>query len=78
MTVEELGKILNDMYFNSPDGASVAMIHLFGIKYSSVIKDHGYTSAEVIKAANINKSYATELSKGIKLATFVNIKTEYM
>jgi len=78
MTVEELGVILNDMYSNSPDGQAVAMIHLFGIKYAVIIKNHGYTSTEIIRAANINKSYAAELSKGIKLASFVDVKTEYM
>ena len=34
MNKEELGKILHDMYFNSPEGETVAMIHLFGIQYA--------------------------------------------
>jgi len=32
MTLQELGKILHGMYFNSEDGESVSMIYLFGVK----------------------------------------------
>ena len=74
MDLNELGSILHDMYFNSQDGESVAMIHLFGIKYGKEIKESGSTFKEVAKAAKINDSYATEISKGAKLAKFVTVK----
>lgn len=50
------------------------MIHLFGIKYGKEIKESGSTFKEVAKAAKINDSYATEISKGAKLAKFVTVK----
>lgn len=77
MTVEELGEILNDVYLNSPDGEAVAMIHLFGIKYADEIRSEGYTASEIVRAAQLNKSYSTEISKGIKLAKYVVVKSDY-
>ena len=38
MTLNELGTKLSEMYNNAPKGNSVAMIHLFGIKYANEIK----------------------------------------
>ena len=74
MNVNELGDILNRMYMNSQDGEKVAMIHLFGIKYANEIKSIDSSSREIAKAAKINDSYSTEISKGVKLAKYVNVK----
>ncbi|WMN64956.1 HTH-like domain-containing protein [Vibrio parahaemolyticus] len=74
MTLNELGETLSGMYHNAPDGDSVAMIHLFGIKYAVQIKDTGASSKSIAKAAHINESYGTEISKGIKLAKYVTPK----
>ncbi len=74
MTLQELGQKLNEMYFNSEDGEAVAMIHLFGIKYASEIIRSGESKAAIAKAANIRASYATEISKDVKLAKFVTPK----
>jgi len=74
MTLQELGQKLNEMYFNSEDGEAVAMIHLFGIKYASEINRSGESKAAIAKAADIRASYATEISKGVKLAKFVTPK----
>ncbi|WP_436286865.1 HTH-like domain-containing protein [Vibrio alginolyticus] len=38
MTLNELGSILEKMYQNAPENESVAMIHLFAIKYAEQIK----------------------------------------
>lgn len=78
MTVEELGAILNDMYSNSLDGEAVAMIHLFGIKHGGEIISEGYTASEIVRAAQINPSYSTEISKGVKLSKYVDVKNTYM
>lgn len=74
MQVEELGNILNEMYFNSPDKETVAMIHLFGIKYADKIKELGVSFKDIAKAAKINESYGTEISKGAKLSKYVIVK----
>jgi len=69
MEINELGKILHDMYFNAK-GNKVAMIHLFGIKYSKDIQLRDVS--EIVKIAGINvPSYATEIRKGITLANYV-------
>ncbi|EKO3791396.1 hypothetical protein [Vibrio metschnikovii] len=74
MTLNELGDVLNHMYQNAPTNESVAMIHLFAIKYANQIKDLNVSCKSVAKAAGINQSYGTEISKGIKLAKYVSVK----
>ena len=74
MNKNDLARKLNDMYFNSNEGETVAMIHLFGIKYSSEINAADVTFKELAKLAKIQPSYATEISKGAKLAKYVTVK----
>lgn len=71
MTEKQLAEILKDMYEGAPNGEQVAHIHLFGIKYAKIIKDNGYRVADIIKKSGLNMSYATELSKGMKLSNYV-------
>jgi len=71
MTLQELGKVLHDMYTNSDEGESVAMIHLFGIKYADEINRLDISKKEIAIAAGINSSYGTEISKGVKLSKYV-------
>ena len=74
MTLQELGKILHEMYFESEEGEAVAMIHLFGVKYAAEIADLDASKKELAKAAGIRESYGTEISKGVKLARYVSAK----
>lgn len=74
MTIDELGKILHDMYFESNDGEAVAMIHLFGIKYADEINATGVSMKALAKAGGIRESYGTELNKGVKLSKYVTPK----
>jgi hypothetical protein len=71
MTLNELGAKLSEMYYNAPKGDSVAMIHLFGIKYANEIKGCNYSKKDIITQSGISTSYLTELSKGVKLAEYV-------
>ncbi|HUH57407.1 MAG TPA: hypothetical protein VL020_02705 [Pseudomonadales bacterium] len=71
MTKIELAKTLHDMYFNSKDGEAVAMIHLFGIKYAAAIRNEEVSFRELAELAGLQPSYATEISKGAKLAKYV-------
>lgn len=71
MTLNELGEKLSEMYNNAPKGDAVAMIHLFGIKYSNEIKKSEYSKKDIIKQSGISASYLTELTKGVKLAEYV-------
>lgn len=71
MTENQLGKILKEMYDNAPDGYQVANIHLFGIKYANVILENNYKATDIIKSSGLNKAYAIEVSKGVKLSRYV-------
>jgi 5-methylcytosine-specific restriction protein B len=74
LTKNELSAKLNQMYYNAPKGEKVSMIHLFGIKYADEIKESGIATKEIAKDANINESYGTEISKGVKLSKYVQVK----
>jgi hypothetical protein len=71
MTLNELGLKLKEMYDDAPKGDSVAMIHLFGVKYAGQIIKSKYSRKDIIKISGISPTYLTELSKGIKLSTYV-------
>ncbi|MDP2716032.1 hypothetical protein [Rheinheimera sp.] len=74
MDLLHLGKELKEMYLSSNHGEAVAMIHVFGIKYAKEIKNSGVSMKKIAQAAGIKESYATEISKGVKLSKFVVIK----
>ncbi len=74
MTKIDLAQKLNQMYYNAPKGEKVSMIHLFGIKYSVEIIECNASAKEIAIAADINESYGTEISKGVKLGRYVNVK----
>lgn len=66
-SLKELSDILRSMYDNAEEKMQVASIHMFGIKYAKKIIEGNYKAAEIIKAALLNESYATELNKGINI-----------
>ena len=71
-----LGQKLRDMYDNAPYNEQVLMIHLFGIKFADVIRANGYNAREIIEAAGVKESYQTEVSKGMKIAKYIEIKKD--
>lgn len=71
MAEHELGKILKTMCDTAPQGYKVANIHLFGVKYASTILKNNLNINDIVNAAGLNKSYATEVSKGVKLSKYV-------
>ena len=79
MTFEEAAAKLKEMFEGAPEGERTAMVHLFGIKYADEIRY--LSSARIASIAQLSKSgsgaYATELSKGRKLAKYVDLKPEY-
>lgn len=64
-TVNELGSILAEMYANA--NSKTTAIHMFAIKYGEAIKRAGYTANALVTAAHLNDSYATEVSKGVRI-----------
>ena len=57
-----------------PNGEQVAHIHLFGVKYGELITKNHLSIKEIIAEAGIKTSYHSELSKGIKLSKYVELK----
>ena len=74
MNRSQLIKKLNELYFNAKDKETAVMIHLFGIKYADILKEHGSLKM-LAEEAGIPASYATEISKGMKLSDFVDIQS---
>jgi hypothetical protein len=71
MNLNDLARKLNEMYTNAPDGDQVAKIHLFGVKYADCILRNNYKATEIVRLSGIKPSYATEVSKGVKLSKYV-------
>ena len=72
----ELGQKLRTMYEMSGVN-KVAMIQLFGILEADTIENNGVRVPDIVKEAGLSDSYKTEVSKGIKLAKYVQLKPEY-
>ena len=71
----ELGIELRKMYDSAPQGDQVAAIHLFAIRYWNELSGRKLNKKLILQAANLPNSYATEISKGIKLGKYVTIKS---
>lgn len=76
MTVNELGNKLRKMY-ETKGANKTTMIHLFGVIYSNEIREAGIVPIEIVKAAQMNDSYSTEVNKGMNLSKYVELKQEY-
>ena len=74
MTENQLGLILREMYKNAPQGEQVVNIHLFGVKYADTVIGNNCKITDIVRASGLNPSYATEVSKGIKLSKYVELK----
>lgn len=74
MSIEQLGKILSDMY-NASNSKTTA-IHMFGIKYGPTIKKNGYSAVGIVAASGIGESYHVEVSKGVRIYESI-LENEY-
>ena len=72
MNIDELGKILRQMYDDAPEGEKETMIHLFGLKYSDMLDR--VPIAKVVEKSGIPASFSTEIRKMIKLSGYVTLK----
>ena len=55
-------------------GLTMTMTHLFGIKYDDEIEVCGATPTELCRMAGLRESLNREVSKGRRLASFVELK----
>ncbi len=76
MTTFVLGNVLKDMYASSLRGQQVTNIHTFAIYYAKAIEEKRINKKEILRVAGLPESYQTELSKGINLAAYVDVKPE--
>lgn len=67
LSIDDLGRILKDMYNNAKESGQVAAIHMFGFKYGDIITTNGYSQKAIISLAGINDSYSAELNKGVNI-----------
>jgi hypothetical protein len=72
MTNEQLAALLKDDCERAGDGERVVTIHLFGIRHATSLK--GRNLREIATLAGIPVDYGTEIGKGVKLASYVDIK----
>lgn len=75
MSPEDLAKELRRMYeYGYERNVTVAMIHLFGIKYADEIEACDVVPKDLCCMAGLPESYGREVSKGRRLAHFVDLK----
>lgn len=75
MTDAELAEKLKENFSNADRNATSLAVHLFGIEYGEIIKAEGHTIRRIIELAGLEKGYLPELSKGVKLSTYVSRKS---
>ena len=73
METNELSCILKNMYDDAVKD-KITMIILFGIKYADEIRNNGTSPKDILKAAKMPDSYATEIYKGMRLSKYVDVK----
>lgn len=66
-SLQELASILKDWYENPRSGSKTNAIHMFGIRYGKAIINGNHNVLGIIKAAQMEESYRTELNKGIAI-----------
>lgn len=66
--ISTLAHILRAMYDEGvKNRLGVGAIHIFGIKYGKYIIENNYSVSEIIDLTHLQRSYTTELSKGINI-----------
>lgn len=73
MSEHELGELLRQSYDSAKRNEAVLQIHLFAIRYAEEIIDNQYSVKAIAQEAGM-PGYVAELSKGLKLAKFVDVK----
>lgn len=76
MTEHRLGNILKELYCTAARGQQVANIHTFAIYYANVIERERLNKKEILRIAGLPETYQTEISKGINLAQYVEVKED--
>ncbi len=73
----ELISTLRQMYHDAPDGETVTMVHLFGVKFAEQIRDSGASVKDITVRAGLPETYLTEIKKAMNLAKYVEVKPSF-
>ena len=74
MQINQVSKILAEMYENAKPKEQLLAIHLFGIKFADELER--LSANEIALKAKSFKSYGTEIRKGMRLAKHVKVLNE--
>ena len=74
MLETELAARLREMYDGAKRNEAACQVHLFGIKYAKELQECGWPLKDIVQQAGISMGYLSEVSKGVKLAQYVELK----
>lgn len=74
MVKAELAALLRAMYDGAKRKEAACQVHLFGIKYAKELQECGCPLKEIVQLSGISMGYLSEVSKGVKLAQYVELK----
>ena len=74
MNDAELAAELRRMYDSAPRNEAACQIHLFGIRYAAELQACGCPLKHILELSGVSRGYASEVSKGMKLARYVVLK----
>ena len=74
MTDLELAEELRRMYDHAKRNDAACQVHLFGIKYAQELQACGCPLRHIVELSGISMGYLSEISKGVRLARYVELK----
>ena len=74
MVKGERAALLRAMYDGAKRNEAACQVHLFGIKYAKELQECGCPLKEIVQLSGISMGYLSEVSKGVKLAQYVELK----
>ena len=74
MLETELAARLREMYDGAKRNGAACQVHLFGIKYAKELQECGCPLKDIVQQSGISMGYLSEVSKGVKLAQYVELK----
>ena len=74
MLETELAARLREMYDGAKRNEAACQVHLFGIKYAKELQERGCPLKDIVQQSGISMGYLSEVSKGVKLAQYVELK----
>ena len=70
----QLAKELRQAYEVARRNEATCQVLLFGIRYAEDLENCGAPLKKIVELSGIGKGYVSEVSKGVKLARYVEIK----